>query len=374
MYSRTTRPFALAALGGVATVLACLPIDVSYNKGSSAPKMAALRGVVMSANGDVLDSVKVAAGDASTTTDDHGRYELKATAGKNRVRFSLHGYVDSVRSLTLPQDYPTQLNLSLLPRAESITLDAAEGGTAAGQTGAAVLVKESAFLDASGKPVTGAVDVYLSPLDPSSKDDLAAAPDFVTKVEGDIRMLESFGMVDLQLEQDGEELSVADAKDLELSIPVPEGSQPPAELDLWRYDETDCIWLKQGKAKLDSDSQTYVGMVKQAGLWSAGEVYSATCICGVVDEDGEGPLAGARIDADGVSYFGSSSVHTDANGWFCIAVRKDSDVDVAAYHASKGGESKRIHTKSESTAIPPKSTDARCADVGTWSVTRAAAD
>jgi hypothetical protein len=139
---------------------------------------------------------------------------------------------------------------------------------------------------------------------------------------------------------------------------------------LWRYDEADCQWINEGKAKLDADTGTYVGMVKRAALWSAGEVYSATCICGVVDETGKGPLAGARVEANGVSYFGSSSEQTDANGWFCLAVRKNSDVDVAAYHASKGGTSKRIHTKSESTLVPPKSTDPRCVDVGTWSVTR----
>lgn len=373
MHLRTARPLALAAVSGLAMVVACLPIDVSYHKGNPSPKVALLRGVVMSASGDALESVEVSAGKASATTDDHGRYELEATAGKNRVRFALDGYVDSVRSLTLRTDYSTQLNVSLLPRAEPITLDAAQGGTVAGQRGAAVRVGESAFADASGKAVSGMVDVYLSPLDPSSKDDLAAAPDFVTKVEGDTQLLESLGMVDIQVEQDGEKLSVADKKELELSIPVAGDSPPPAMIDLWRYDESDSIWIKEGKATLDADTQTYVGMVSHADLWSAGKVYGATCICGVVAETGKGPLAGARIEVYGVSYFGASSEQTDASGRFCIAVRKDSDVDVAAYHASKGGESKRIHTKSESTLVPPRSTDARCEDVGTWSVTRDAA-
>jgi hypothetical protein len=371
MQLRTARPLALAALTGLAPVLACLPFDISTGSAKPpAPKVAVLRGVVMSASGDALESAKVEAGDMSATTNEHGRYELKVTAGKNRVRFALDGYVDSVRSMTLPQAYPTQLDVPLLPRAEPIPLDAAQGGTAAGERGAALSVRESAFVNASGKAVSGMVDVYLSAFDPSSSDDLAAAPELETTVEGDIQMLESFGMVDIQVEQDGKQLGVADAAELELSIPVPDGSQPPATIDLWRYDETGAVWVNDGNAKLDADAQTYVGTVERAALWSAGDVYSATCICGVVDETGQGPLAGARIEANGVSYFGSSSEQTDANGRFCMAVRKDSEVDVAAYHASEGGETKRIHTKSAATLIPPRSTDARCEDVGTWSVTR----
>jgi hypothetical protein len=329
-----------------------------------------LRGVVKSASGDLLANVKVTAGSVSATSDAKGRYELKASAGTNRVRFALAGYVDGFRSPTLLRDHPTQLDVALLALGEPVRLDAAAGGMAAGKRGAAVRVPEGAFVDASGEAVTGMVDVYLSPLDPSSKEERAAAPEFVTELDGETQLLESMGMVDIQVRQDDKKLSVAAGKELQLSIPVPEGSEPEASIDLWSFDETKSIWVNEGKATYDSATKTYVGMARHMSLWNADQVITATCICGIVEESGNGPLAGARIEASGISYFGSSSAQTDADGKFCVAVRKDSDVDVAAYHASTGGESKRVHSKSEDTLVPPKSADARCDDAGTWKVTK----
>jgi hypothetical protein len=362
----------LAAISCIVTLLACSSSDSPKNPGTGTPsaKVTALRGLVKSADGDVLANVKVSAGGVSAMTDASGRYELKAPAGKTRVKFSLDGYVDGFRSPTLLKGAPTQLDVSLLSLGEPVQLDAASGGMAEGKRGAAVRVPEAAFVDASGKAVTGMVDVYLSPLDPSSKQERAAAPEFVTEVEGDAQMLESLGMVDIQVRQDDKKLSVASGKALELSIPVPEGSSPEETIDLWSFDETKGLWVNEGKATYDAQRKTYVGMAKHMSLWNADQVYSATCVCGLVEETGKGPLAGARIDASGVSYFGSSSSASDVDGRFCVAVRKDSDVDIAAYHASTGGETKRIHSKSENTSVPPRSTDARCEDVGTWKVTK----
>lgn len=373
MHLRTLR-FAsdLAALSCVITILACSSSDSpkASGPGSAAAKVTALRGVVKSASGGLLANVKVTAGSVSVTTDTKGHYELKASAGKSRVRFALDGYVDGFRSPTLLKDHPTQLDVALLPLGEPVRLDAATGGMAAGERGAAVRVPEGAFVDASGKAVTGMVDVYLSPLDPSSKEERAAAPEFVTELNGETQLLESMGMVDIQVRQNDEKLSVATGKALELSIPVPEGSEPEATIDLWSFDESKSIWVNEGKATYDAATKTYVGMAKHMSLWNADQVITATCICGIVEESGKGPLAGARIEANGVSYFGSSSAQTDAEGRFCVAVRKDSDIDVAAYHASTGGESRRVRSKSEDTLVPPKSTDARCEDVGTWKVTK----
>jgi hypothetical protein len=365
----------LAALSCVALILAsvaCSSSDSPKGSGGDKPaaKVTALRGVVKSASGSLLANVKVTARGVSATTNASGRYELKVPAGKNRVRFVLDGYVDGFRSPTLIKDSPTQLDVSLLSLAEPVKLDAASGGMAAGERGAAVRVPAGAFVDAAGKAVTGMVDVYLSPLDPSSNEERAAAPEFVTEVDGDPQLLESMGMVDIQVRQADKKLSVASGKELQLSIPVPEGSTPEATIDLWSFDETKSLWVNEGKATYDAETKTYVGMAKHMSMWNADQVYTATCICGVVEETGKGPLAGARIDAGGVSYFGSSSAQTDDEGRFCVAVRKDSDVDVAAYHASSGGETRRVHSDSEDTTVPPRASDARCADVGKWNVTK----
>jgi Carboxypeptidase regulatory-like domain len=362
----------LAVLSCAITLLACSSDDDSKGGGGggASAKVTALRGTVKSSSGGALANVKVTSGKVSATTDAAGRYELKVAAGTNRVRFSLEGYVDGLRSATLVKNAPTQLDISLLPLAPPVKLDASSGGMASGERGAAVRVPEGAFVDASGKAVSGMVDVYLSPLDPSNADELAAAPEFVTEKDGDTQLLESMGMVDIQVRQNDAKLAVASGKALELSIPVPEGVEPQPTIDLWSFDEDKGAWVNEGKATYDEGTRTYVGTAKHMSLWNADQVYTATCVCGVVEETGKGALPGARIEASGVSYFGSSSAQADSDGRFCIAVRKDSTVDIAAYHASTGGETKRVQSKSEDTLVPPRASDPRCEDAGTWHVTK----
>jgi hypothetical protein len=253
-----------------------------------------------------------------------------------------------------------------------VSLEAAEGGMVADQRGAAVRVPADAFVDAAKKAATDTVEVYVSSLDPSSTQERAAAPELVTKVDGDMQLLESLGIVQIQVSQDDELLELAASKSLELSIPVPEGSEPPASIALWRFDESKNAWLNEAKANYDAETNTYVGAVKQLALWNAARVVPATCICGVVKATSNAALEGARVEASGLSYFGSTNAQTNADGGFCIAVGKDADVEVVAYDASTGGDSKRVHSKSDDTLIPPRSTDARCDDVGTWKVTKGA--
>jgi hypothetical protein len=352
-------------------MLGCVSIDLSKLAGEKSPdKPTALRGRVQSTSGRSLANVKVTAGDAAAISDAKGHYELKAPAGKTRVRFELAGYVDGYRSMDLVKANPTQLDVSLLSRAEPVPVDAASGGIASGERGVAVRVPPNAFADAAGKTVTGMVDVYLSPLDPSSQNERAAAPELVAEVDGDHELFESLGMVELDVRQDGVKLEIASGKALELSIPVAEGSEPESKIGLWSFDESKSVWVDQGDAAYESDANTYVAMVEHLSLWNVQRAVAATCICGVVKESGKGSLAGARIEASGVSYLGSSTAQTGSDGRFCIAVGKNADVDVTAYHASSGGQSKQVRSKSADTVIPPRSSDARCADVGTWMVAK----
>jgi hypothetical protein len=95
-------------------------------------------------------------------------------------------------------------------------------------------------------------------------------------------------------------------------------------------------------AMYDAAAGTYLARTSHMSMWNVDQRINATCICGIVNEEGVGPLPGARVDATGTTYFGTSSTTTDAEGHFCVAVKRDSEVAVAAYHASGGGESRRV--------------------------------
>lgn len=359
------------AIGCVSGAVGCFPIDIS-TKGKDAPKTGIVRGVVTNANGDLLEDVSVATSnsDESTLTDDKGRYQLTVKAGSHQLRFSLKDHVSGFYSATIASDHPSKLDVALLARAPAMQIDAAEGGTVTAERGASLVVPPNALVDGSGKRVTGMIDVFLTPLDPSTEAERATAPELTTKLDDDIQLIDSVGMLDIELEQDGDELNVASGKKLEVSIPAADGSdqERPSSVDLWSFDEAAGFWDMAGTADYAEDANAYLGEVKQRALWNAGQAYGATCVCGIVETRSDDPVAGARVEASGVSYVGSSSAQTDKNGRFCIAVKRSSDVDVAVYHASEGGDTKRLHTKSAATIVPPKSSDARCEDVGTWSV------
>lgn len=331
----------------------------------------ALRGTIKSAAGQPLAGVTVRAGGVTATSNAQGRFDLRAPAGKATARFAKDGFVDGVRVVTLVDGRPTQLDVTLLPLAPAIPLDATTGGSVTGARTAGLVAPANAFVDASGRPVTGTVDVHLTPLDPSVAAERAAAPGFVAVPSGGTAMLESFGMMDVTVKQGDQKLQVAAGKELEVRIPAPAGGgAPEPSMPLWSYDEDKGAWIEEGVATYDAATKTYVGKAKHMSMWNADKVYLATCICGLVKEKGGAVLPGARVEADGLSYLGSSSTNTGLDGRFCVAVRKDSDVSVAAYHKSGGGQARTIKSGGADTDVPPTMGDPRCADVGVWEVER----
>lgn len=359
------------AISCVVSGVGCFPIDIS-TKSKGAPKTGIVRGVVTNANGDLLEDVSVATsnGDDATLTDDKGRYQLTAATGSHQLRFGLQDHVSGFYPVNVTADFSTLLDVALLPRAAAMQLDAAEGGTLTAERGASITLPANALVDGSGKKVTGMVDVFVTPLDPSSTTERTTEPQLVTKVEGDTLLIDSVGLLDIEIEQDGDTINVANGKTIEISIPTPDAAdqEPAASVSFWSFDEPSGFWDMAGGADYDDAAHAYVGEVKQRGLWNAGAVYDATCICGIVQASDKANVPGARVEARGVSYFGLSTAQTDKNGNFCIAVKQSSDVDVAVYHATGGGETKRLHTRAQDTLVPPKSSDARCEDVGTWRV------
>jgi hypothetical protein len=362
----------IAFVGLVVISSACSSSDSPKSTTTTTDQpVTALRGTIRSAGGDPLAGVSVKAGAVSATSGADGRFELKAPAGSTTARFTKDGFVDGVRAVSLVDGRPTQLDVSLLPLAPAIPLDATAGGTVTGSRSARMVAPAGAFVDATGKPVKGSVNVHLTPLDPSVASERAAAPGFTAESGGATGMLESFGMVDVIVKQGDQRLDVASGKELELRIPAPAGAtSPDASMPLWSFDEAKGVWVEEGVATYDASSKTYAGKAKHMSLWNADKVYLSTCICGLVKEKGGDVLPGARVDADGITYFGSSSANADANGKFCMAVRKDSDVSVLAYHKSGGGQARTIRSGSADTTVPVTVGDPRCVDVGVWEVER----
>ena len=332
-----------------------------------------LFGTVEAASGP-LSNVTVEVNGATATTDSNGEFAIETGTGEAAVTFSADGYLPTVRKVTIADGSPTAAHVTLQARAAAQAVDSDTGGMVTGARDAAVMIEPGTLSGPGGASVTGMVDVYLTPVDPSMEDEVQALTgSFEGRGSDGLSLLESFGMVDITIMQGEDELQVAPGETLEIRIPAPAGTpaaELPATMPLWSLDESTGEWVEEGTATLDEASNTYVGEISHMSAWNADIRAESTCITGTaVDEDGE-PIAGAEVDTRGIDYNGSSTASTLADGRFYVPVRKASQVSVAVSHDDEGGQIREVTSGSEDTAVPPTPGDSRCTDVGTFTIRR----
>jgi hypothetical protein len=346
-----------------------LVAQVQAGCGSSGGAGQTVRGAIADVNGDPISGVKVLLGDDQTTSNAKGEYELQTSEKSGTIRFSKAGYLAGLERVEI-QKFVVGLNAVLLKRGPKTTIDAASGGEALGARGSRVAIPKGSIVDKSGKTVSGDVDVYITPMDPSLPEELKAAPgDFVARDGDGDQLLESLGMVDITVEQDGEELNVKEGEVFLAVIPAPASvPDPPAEMPLYSFDEVAGVWRLEGTATYSAAAGGYEAELPHLSTWNCDQPMEATCQKGrVVDQSGNA-VQGARIRGSGVSYTGQSETVTDENGQFALAVRKNSQVDIIAEHPDGGGQSRRVDSGGEQSEVPARVSDSNCTDGGTWVV------
>lgn len=330
-----------------------------------------LFGTVQAADGRPLQQATVVVAGARAMTDANGDFVIAISRiGDEVVRFGADGYLPAVRRVTIVDGKPTAAHVILKEREVAQQLTADTGGTVTGVRQAAVTIEPGDLSGSKETSVTGMVDVYVTPVDPSDGNEVQA---LTASFDDGVDLLESFGMVDVTIMQGAEELDVAEGETLEIRIPAPAGtssSELPESMPLWSLDEETGRWVEEGTLTLDPPTNTYVGEVSHLSAWNADVRATATCIAGVaVDEAGD-PVPGAAVDTKGVDYSGSSATNTGDDGRFYVAVRKSSRVSVSVVHAAGGGETRDVDSSGDDTNLPPAVGDPRCLDVGTFTIER----
>lgn len=349
--------------------------DDGKKGGASAAQSTGIFGQVTDAAGAPIAGATVKAGGRSATTDAAGAFQLKASTGEVLVRVEAEGHLPGIKKALVADGSPTALHLKLVTEAAALPLDATAGGEVVGAANARVTVPAAGLVDADGLPVTGTVQVHLTPIDPSVAAQLEAAPgDFsAVRIGGEAAQLESFGMIDLSIRKDGAKLQVAPGQSFQIAIPAPAGAtEPPATMPLWSFNEANGAWVEEGTLTFDEATRTYVGDIGHMSFWNADQVIDTTCISGkVVDAESGDVVPGAYVNGRGADYFGSATTHANADGRFALRVRKSSAVLVLAAHEAGGGEERRVQS---GTITAPGGTlspdDPSCTDGGVWNVRR----
>ncbi len=326
-------------------------------------------GRVQNLEGAPLPDVHVEIGGSSTTTGSLGDFKLPASPGAAVVRFEKEGFLPTFRRVRVLDGAATAVSARMRMRAEPIVLDLDHDPGAYGARGAALELSPGALVDAAGNPVTGQVLVYLTPFDPSVQEEFDAMPgDFTaTTSGGEPAILESFGVLEVTVTQNDQQLQVAPGATVNISIPAPAGVEsPPDAMPFWSFDEQQGLWVEEGTGLYDAANGVYVSDIEHFSYWNADIVIESTCLSGRALDAFGAPLPGAHVVAGGVDYLGSASTTADENGEFCVVVRKDSTVRLTLSDGLRGLLQVEVESDDRDTTIPPDCAD--CLSVGDLTV------
>lgn len=222
-----------------------------------------LRGHVVDETGSPLPGVDVAlaGGGNLGSTDDAGEIVIEGfpTGVDRTLRLSLTGFADDIVRVRVPADIGVgYFEGGLRPRNAPLQLgDAAVGGIVSGEDGAEIELPAGALVAGNGDPVSGPVDVAITPVDVSGPE-LAAFPGSFEGVgpEGTTGMILSLGATEYVLTQGGQELQLAPGATATVRLPIyTTGADMGDPVPLWALDEASGLWIQEGEGIVVTGSE-----------------------------------------------------------------------------------------------------------------------
>ena len=171
------------------------------------------------------------------------------------IEVALAGHTQQFRPLRVGAGQSAFLQATLLARAPALTLpDAAAGGTLVGKNASRLTLPPGALVDAqSGAPVTGAVQVEMTPVNTNSHE-IAAFPGSMRAIAGTTEgQLLTYGPVEYIFTQGGRRLQLAPGQSAVIEMPLHatlDIDGTPLEvgesMPVWSLNETTGVWLQEG--------------------------------------------------------------------------------------------------------------------------------
>ncbi len=311
-----------------------------------------VRGRVADLDDGPLADVTVSGFGQQVTSGPDGGFELTAQPGPDGVvRFDLPGYVPTSQRVRVFAGVTSWLDVRLMPEGALTSLDADTGGAVSGARGASLTAPADAFVDAAGAPVTGQVDIGLTPFDPALAAEALAYPGQLRgqTLDGRLVPLISFGLLDVVVRQNGQELQVAPGKTLDLTVPAPSAGDKPETSQSWYYDVEAGTWIEvESESSYDQGSDSYNLQVDHLTTYNVDRAMDPSCIYGLVlDADGQ-PAGGVIVYAQQAQeldpYYNRgiyATTWTDADGSFCLTVERDAEARLT-FTTAEGVTTERI--------------------------------
>jgi len=316
-----------------ADAITSLSYTVTITRDAPAIPNVSVTALVLDAIGTPVEgaAVSVDGQTGSSTTDAEGRATVIASAADAQLlSVAKSGYLTQLVRLDLADVLlPPTIPVALIEEAAPLVLANVEsGGTVTGADGAQVTVPAGAFVDASGQPVTGSIDIFMTPVDISDPQARRAFPGsyLATDSGASTGLMASYGTVDFRFEQNGEVLQLAAGQTAEIEIPLFVDSDGTGAtvtagqgIGLWFLDESTGIWQQEGTGTVVASAGSPTGFalrgtVTHFSWWNCDDFLRAVevipdvycgeigtpCelplsveLCGETNEDGDGPFTRA---------------------------------------------------------------------------------
>ncbi len=304
-----------------------------------------LHGVVRDAFGmPVADVLVTTSHGFEATTDYQGKFVIRDIDAKDRilVNFVKDGFAKSQQPFMIIEDIENQMLQTMAELDYEATFDSTDGlSFEVEEGGPSVVLPGANFIDADGNAYDGTVRVEATFYDLMSDmemgNELFATPGDFTAIDldGADQVLESFGMVQVNLYGDnGEELNLDDEA-APMVIPLQDlgSADAPVAGDtvpMWSYNESTGKWVEEGFATVEEDADGNLVAIYEAphfSTWNCDQpLPTHGCVTGVVTNSQGTPRQGATVRAVGMTYISTTSARTAADGSFCVEVKNGETV------------------------------------------------
>ncbi len=266
-----------------------------------------------------------------------GYFAVKVAKPTTRMALTVvaEGYVPNTQVFNAKAIDGNGTTVVIWPKAYSVAFDP-RLGLDVELGGSRIQVPGKALLDPKGRPYEKQVKLEFTLFDITSRIARAAASgDFSGRMlDGSIQRLNSYGIFYLDIVgMDKAPLTLRPETKIDLSIVVPRvlGDRAPKVIPFFELDKLDGRWVQVGKFSFVPDGLVYNGSVTRfGGVHNLDDPQDTTCVTLQVVRAGDNmPLPGMSVTVNGLQY--TSQGVTDANGFVCLLVQRNSTFTVDAY-------------------------------------------
>ncbi len=285
-------------------------------------------GTIVDESGNPVIDAEVTFRNQSVQTDEYGTYLLEQVvidSRYNHLNIKKEGYFLNTRTFRGNESEMILLKASLIPITFDKTIHSSEPNS---------VVKGSVTIDFDGKGMIlkgnneaydGELKVavhYIDPLDEKTGDIMPGDLSAVNN-NGELRLLESFGMVGVELRtMDNRELQLAPESTATITVQIPAEilGEAEDEIPLWHFNHELGLWEEEGSAMKIGNS--YSGKVSHFSFWNFDLQRDPVMASGrLIDANGVG-LASMEVKIARGNERRGGLGYTDYDGYFRGAIEK----------------------------------------------------